>query len=115
MPPALLSRLTQIDYDREMAFVLFDAKNDIAGVGRLVADPDGVRAEFAVLVRTDLKGHGVGSALMDKLRSYARSRGIAEIFGDILLENGPMLALCRSMGFDISPPSHGVVRATLIL
>jgi acetyltransferase len=115
LPPALLARLTQIDYDREMAFVLFDARNEVAGVGRFAADPDGARAEFAVLARSDLKGHGIGHLFMDRPIAYARSRGIGQLFGDTLVENEPMLALCRELGFNISTPSHGVVRVTLDL
>jgi acetyltransferase len=115
LPPVLLARLTQIDYDREMAFVLFDAQNEVAGVGRLSADPDGARAEFAVLARSDLKGHGIGHLFMDRLIAYARARGIHELFGDTLVENEPMLTLCRELGFKISAPSRGIVRATLVL
>jgi len=115
LPPALLARLTQIDYDREMAFVLFDAQSEVAGVGRLAADPDGARAEFAVLARSDLKGHGIGHLFMNHLIAYARARGIRELFGDTLVENEPMLALCRELGFKISVPSHGIVHATLVL
>ena len=113
LPAKLRARLTQIDYDREMAFVLFDAQAEIAGVGRLSTDPDGTRAEFAVLVRSDLKGLGIGRLLMNRLVSYARVRGIGEIFGDVLAENEAMLALCRELGCQISPPNSGIVRATL--
>jgi len=115
LPPVLLARLTQIDYDREMAFVLFDVQNEVAGVGRLSADPDGARAEFAVLSRSDLKGHGIGHLFMNRLIAYARARNIGQLFGDVLVENEPMLALCRELGFKISTPSHGVIRATLVL
>jgi acetyltransferase len=114
-PTTLRARLTQIDYDREMAFVLFDARNDVAGVGRLAADPDGTRAEFAVLVRSDLKGRGIGRLLMDRLIAYAKERGIGEIFGDVLAENEAMLALCRDLGCHLSPPSQDIVHATLRL
>jgi len=115
LPPSLLARLTQIDYDREMAFVLLDKDNAVAGVARLAADPDGQRAEFAVISRSDLKGHGIGHLLMDRLVAYARSRGIAELFGDILAENTAMLALCHDLGCSITPPSRGIVRATMNL
>lgn len=113
--PALLARLTQIDYDREMAFVLFDPQNKVAAVARLSADPDRRRAEFALLTRSDLKRRGIGRLLMDRLIAYARTREIAELFGDVLAENAAMLALCRSLGFTISAPSRGVVRAVLEL
>jgi acetyltransferase len=115
LPPSLLARLTQIDYDREMALVLFETGGAMAGVARLAADPDGRRGEFAVIARSDLKGHGIGRLLMDRLIDYARSRALAELFGDILAENEPMLALCRDLGCAVTTPSRGVVRATLKL
>jgi acetyltransferase len=115
LPRALLARLTQIDYDRAMAFVLFDAKNTVAGITRLAADPDGRRAEFAVIVRSDLKGRGVGRYLMDRLIAYAKARGIEELFGDVLAENSAMLALCRDLGFSLVPSSAGVLRATMAI
>ncbi|HWA31796.1 MAG TPA: GNAT family N-acetyltransferase [Rhizomicrobium sp.] len=115
LPASLLARLTQIDYDREMALVLFDASGAAAAVGRLAADPNGLRAEFALVVRTDLKGRGIGSVLLQKLIAYARQRGIAEIWGNVLMDNTTMLALCRDLRFDISAPVEGVVRAALSL
>lgn len=115
IPPGLLARLTQIDYDREIALVLFDAAGAMAAVGRLAADPDGSRAEFALLVRTDLKGHGIGSALLRKLIVYARQRGIAEIWGDVLTENDMMLAICREFGFTLVPIAQDVLQARLSL
>ncbi len=117
LPPTMLARLTQIDYDREMALVLFEAAGDIAGVVRLAADPDNARAEFAVLVRSDLKGHGVGKLLMTRLADYARARGIGELWGDILPENRTMLALCSELGLAMAPSPHdpAMTRATLKL
>ena len=117
LPPTMLARLTQIDYDREMALVLFDSANEIAGVVRLAADPDNARAEFAVLVRSDLKSHGVGKLLMTRLADYARSRGIGALWGDILPENRTMLALSRELGLDLAPSPNdpAMTRATLKL
>ncbi len=74
LPKTLLARLTQIDYDREMAFVLFD-KDELIGVTRLSADPDNVRAEYALTVRTDRQGHGLGRFLTQQAdRLCARTR-----------------------------------------
>ncbi|MBS0278260.1 MAG: GNAT family N-acetyltransferase, partial [Proteobacteria bacterium] len=115
LPSSLLARLTQIDYDREMAFVLFDSTETVAAVGRLAADPDGERAEFALAVRTDLKGRGIGHALLEKLVAYARQRGIREVWGNVLPENTTMLALCRELGFEISGTGQGLMLATLKL
>ncbi len=106
------ARLTQIDYDREMAIVAFGRKglgdnktvdgadDEIAyGVSRISCDPDGERAEYAVLVRSDMKGRGLGFKLMDEILAYARSRNIKEVFGQVLRENSTMLAMCRELGF----------------
>lgn len=92
------ARMTQIDYAREMAFTAV-AGNEILGVARLIADPDYRRAEFAVIVRSDLKGKGLGSALMQHLVRYARAEGLSELYGDVLAANATMLRLCRDLGF----------------
>lgn len=118
LPQRQLARLTQIDYDREMAFVL-EVRNgpeagEILGVARLAADPDNQRAEFAVTVRSDLKGRGIGTHLMERLLAYAKERGIGEVFGDILAENAAMIALCRDLGFTLKPLAETaeILRAT---
>jgi len=115
LTPSLLARLTQIDYDREMAFLLFDSGNAVGGVARLCADPDGRRAEFAVIVRGDLKGRGIGRLLMDRLVAYAKARNMEELFGDVMTENTAMLALCRNLGCALGSPSFGIVHALLKL
>lgn len=103
LPGALVARLTQIDYGREMAFVLFDREEPevsaILGVGRLSIDPDGRRAEYAVLVRSDCHGTGLGYALMQHVIAYARSMHVAELFGIVMKENAPMLSMCEELGF----------------
>lgn len=101
LPRQLAARLTQIDYDREMAFVVFtdDTRKEAAAVGRLSEDPDRERAEFAILVRSDLHGHGLGYSLMQKLIDYGRQRGVGEIFGHVLRENRNMLNMCDDLGF----------------
>ena len=114
LPSALLARLTQIDYDRQMALVLFD-REGIAGISRIAADPDNAKAEFAVTVRSDLKGHGLGLLLMREIVDYARKRGIRELFGDVMEENTLMLALCRELGCAMTQSPQGTVRATLLL
>jgi acetyltransferase len=114
----MAAQLTQIDYDREMAFVLADAgaasRAEIRGVARLSADPDGERAEFAIVVEDAMTGRGIGRLLMRHLIEYAASRGIRELFGDVLAENANMLLLCRHLGFKTAaPPRDGVVRVSL--
>ncbi|QOL49218.1 bifunctional acetate--CoA ligase family protein/GNAT family N-acetyltransferase [Massilia litorea] len=120
LQPSQLARFTQIDYDREMAFIATrtgpDGLPETLGVGRVVADPDNVSAEFAVTVRSDLKGHGLGRILMQKLIDYCRVRGTREIVGEVLPQNSRMIALVRKLGFTVSPSGEeGVRKLTLTL
>lgn len=117
LPRPMLARLTQIDYDREMALVLEPKPGEIAGVVRIACDPDNVSAEFAVIVRSDLKGRGLGRLLMDRIVAHARARGVGEMVGDILRENTGMIALARDLGFDLAddPDSPEIIRARLPL
>jgi acetyltransferase len=85
------------------------------GIARLSADPDNLSAEFAVIVRSDLKGRGIGSMLMRLLIDYARKRGIGALFGEVLAENRAMLALARELGFTVEPDEAGIVRVELSL
>lgn len=98
-----LARLTQIDYEREMAFVVVDEAGQTLGVSRLVRDPDNVEAEFAVMVRSDLKRQGLGRLLMQALLDYGAARGTQRIVGHVLRENRGMLALLKSLGFEAHP------------
>jgi acetyltransferase len=99
---ALLTRLSHLDYSREMALV---AQHDgmTLGVARYSADPDRLRAEFAVAVRSDWHGRGVGYLMMARLIEVAQQSGIGELVGLVLHENQPMLAMCRKLGFSIAP------------
>lgn len=117
-PDEMLLRLTQLDYERDIAFIALEADSrDLAGIGRLSADPDREWAEFALLVRTDLQGRGLGWTLLKQLIDYARADGIDRIEGIILNENRKMLAMCRDFGFTIRPhPTEtGASLATLQL
>jgi acetyltransferase len=103
-PHDFLARLTQIDYAREMAFVAIDAAGgDLLGVARLAADPDYTRAEYAILVRSDLQGKGLGWSLMEHLLAYARAEGLGKVEGLVLAENTDMLAMVRGLGFSVAP------------
>jgi len=99
----LAARLTQIDYDREMALVVTEpgpaGTRPIYGVVRIATDPDKERAEFAIVVRDDVAGRGLGTLLMSKITAYAASCGIREIFGYVLSENENMLSICQRLGF----------------
>lgn len=115
------ARLTQIDYDREMALLLTErggtGPTTIYGVVRIAADPDNERAEFAIIVTKAMTGMGLGTMLMRKIIGYSRERGIGEIFGEVLRENEPMLKLCTALGFTKSfvVDEHSIVRVTLRL
>jgi acetyltransferase len=103
LSPSQLARFTQIDYDREMAFIATrtgaDGTPETLGVARAVADPDNVKAEFAVTVRSDLKGQGLGTLLMRTLIDYCRKRGTQELVGEALTENTGILKLAERLGF----------------
>ncbi|ANB75064.1 GCN5 family acetyltransferase [Paraburkholderia phytofirmans OLGA172] len=109
-----LARMTQIDYDREMALIATVTSEDgftrTLGVVRAVADPDNETAEFAAAVRSDQKGRRLGQLLMDRIIKYVRARGTHWLVGEALRENAPMIALARSCGFTITPTEDpGVV------
>jgi acetyltransferase len=113
-----LARFTQIDYAREMAFIaIAEATGALLGVVRLVADPDYTRGEYAILVRSDLKGQGLGWRLMQHLIEYARAEGLHELYGSVLAENRTMLDMCRDLGFSVKaePDDLSVRRAVLRL
>ena len=111
------ARLSQIDYDREMAFVALGHEQRMLGVARLVGDPENEVAEFAILVRSDIKRRGLGRALMAALIDHARARGLHLLVGSVLRENRAMLALSARLGFVPDEPSAGddTVRVTLDL
>lgn len=98
----LAARLTQIDYAREMALVLFrvlPATPEMIGVVRIACDPSNTEGEYAILIRRDYAGQGLGRLLMGKIVDYARDHGFKQIFGYVLAENIPMLTVCRRLGF----------------
>ena len=97
-----VARLTQIDYAREIAFIAIAADGEMLGVSRFAADPDYETAEYAVMVRSDLKGKGLGNLLMGQLIEYARTNGLKRIVGSVLAENTGMLSMCRQLGFRVS-------------
>lgn len=113
------ARLTQIDYDRDMALVLAgenaSGKPELYGSVRVMADPDNEDAEFAILLRGDMTGLGLGPMLMRRIIDYARSRGIRRLHGDVLDDNRPMLRVCKALGFKHKrdPDDPGVVRVGL--
>lgn len=117
----LAARLTQLDFDREMALALTEpgppGSTAIHGVVRLHADANNEHGEFAVIVHHDFSGQGLGRTLMERIIAYARSRGMKTVFGDVLAENAAMRGLSRKLGFEEtrSEGDAGVVRVTLHL
>ena len=102
LPRSELARLVQIDYAREMALVALvvrpDGTTDIIGVVRAVADPDNVEAEFAIIVRSDMKGQGLGHLLLGKMIGYLKASGTQRMVGEVLRENQAMRELARANG-----------------
>jgi acetyltransferase len=115
-PDELALRLSQLDYDREMAFVALTPEGALAGVSRLSCEPDHRSAEYALIVRSDQQGRGLGSALMRLLIDYARADGLERLEGMVLAENREMLGLIRRLGFAVTAdPEPGVVMSRLEL
>jgi len=115
-----LARMTQIDYDREMAFIAVErdaasGEESTLGVVRAIADPDNVAAEFAVIVRSDLKRRGLGAILMRKVIDYCRSRGTQRLVGQVLPDNASMLRLARELGFQFDAADQDGVALSLPL
>jgi acetyltransferase len=100
-----LARMTQIDYDREMALIATvqneDGSPHTLGVVRAMADPDNETAEFAVAIRSDQKGKGLGRLLMQRIVAYAKARGTHWLVGEALRENAGMIGLARACGFTV--------------
>ncbi|HET7764232.1 MAG TPA: bifunctional acetate--CoA ligase family protein/GNAT family N-acetyltransferase [Burkholderiales bacterium] len=118
LTPSMLTRFTQIDYDREMAFVCVrseQGREEEIAVGRYVTNPDGRTCEFAVVVADAWQQKGLGRRLLETLISVARSRGLEVMVGHILAANEPMLSLCTKLGFRISDhPEDSTVRRAIL-
>jgi acetyltransferase len=99
----LAARLSHIDHERDGALLAFaEGAEEVLGVARFSADSDSRAAEFAIAVRSDWKGHGLGHLLMARLVQLARQRGIDELVGQVLPENRAILQLCREFGFTVA-------------
>jgi acetyltransferase len=105
LPPDMLARFTQLDYDRDMALVAFDKthpEEKMLGVARFVGHPGKENGEIAVAVGDPWQGKGVGVVLMKRLMMIAKEQGMASLGGPVLEENTHMLALARKLGFGVS-------------
>jgi len=93
-------KLSHLDYRHEMAFIALDEDiGRMLGLVRLKDELDEQTAEFAILVRSRLKGHGVGWLLMQRVIDYAKEKGLRRVYGDVLAENAAMLQMCAELGF----------------
>ena len=121
LPHNLAARLTQLDYDREMALVLTGpgvaGKAEIWGVVSLNADPDREKAEYAIAIDRGLAGRGLGLRLLRQIIAYARQRGIQEVVGEVMRDNEPMLRLNQALGFTLSsdPDDPDLIHVSLPL
>ena len=122
LPHEMAARLTQLDYEREMAFVVTEpnslpGKGKIWGAVRCNADPNMEKAEYAILVDRAMTGMGMGPMLMRYIIEYAKKLGIKELYGEVLRENESMLRLNRALNFQVhsSPDDPGVFHVTLPL
>jgi acetyltransferase len=98
---AIAARLSQLDYDRELA-LLAERDGRALGAAHFFADPDNRGAEYAIAVSSDWQGRGIGYLLMTRLIEIARDRGIGKLVGEVLRENAPMLQMCRELGFRVA-------------
>ena len=93
-------KLSHLDYAHEMAFVALDeATGQMLGLVRLKDELDEQTAEFAIMVRSQLKAHGLGWLLMHRVIDYAKKKGLRRVYGDVLAENATMLQMCAELGF----------------
>jgi acetyltransferase len=116
--PQFIAKLTELDYARAMAFVAIDeASSETLAVVRLHADPIHETGEYAILLRSDLKGRGLGWSLMQLIIEYAKSEGLKRVSGQILHENTVMLKMCRELGFEVKTNAEdpGLCDVTLTL
>lgn len=119
LPRSELARLVQIDYAREMAFLALAQNPDGAwetlGVARAATDPDNVEAEFAIVVRSDHKGQGLGHLLLGKLIRYLRGHATQRVVGEVLRENQAMRQLAQHHGFQADPAGSDSQTVHLVL
>jgi acetyltransferase len=108
-----IHKLSHLDYRHEMAFIALDEDTgQMLGLVRLKDELDEKTAEFAILVRSRLKGHGLGWLLMQRVIDYAKEKGLRRVYGDVLVENTTMLQMCAELGFyaeDMGPDIRRVV------
>ena len=116
--PDLIDKLIHYDPAKAMAFIaISEASGKMLGVVRLHDDADGRTAEFAIILRSRLKGHGLGWLMMKHMIANAKDKGLATVRGQVLAENVTMLQMCEELGFHVAddPTERGVKMVTLPL
>ena len=116
--PEMIDKLVHYDPAQAMAFIaIAEQTGEMLGVVRLHDDTGGDKAEFAILVRSRLKGHGLGWLLMKHMIACAKDKGLKIVHGQVLAENATMLLMCSELGFHTAddPDEHGVKVVTLPL
>lgn len=112
LTPAMLARMTLIDYDREMSLVAVQRvetagaegpteSEQIIGISQYITNPDSASCEFSLAVSDAFSGKGLGSRLMLSIMEEARDKGLQEIEGLVLRNNATMLSLMRKLGFEV--------------
>ena len=113
---AEIDKLSHLDYRHEMAFVALDEDTgQMLGLVRLRDELDEKTAEFAILVGSRLKGHGLGWLLMRRVIDYAKEKGLRRVYGDVLVENATMLQMCAELGFHTQDIGSNIRRVVLDL
>jgi acetyltransferase len=113
---AEIDKLSHLDYSHEMAFIALDEDTgQMLGLVRLKDELDEKTAEFAILVRSRLKGHGLGWQLMRRVLDYAKEKGLRRVYGDVLVENATMLQMCAELGFHTQHMGSDMKRVVLDL
>jgi len=113
---AEIDKLANIDYRSEMVFIALDEDTGhMLGLVRLINELDEKTAQFAILVRSRLKGHGLGWLLMQRVIDFAKERGLQRVYGDVLVENTTMLQMCAELGFHAQDIGSGIRRVVLDL
>jgi RimJ/RimL family protein N-acetyltransferase len=111
-----IDKLTHLDYRHEMAFIALDEDTgQMLGLVRLKDELDEQTAEFAILVRSRLKSHGLGWLLMRRTIDYAKEKGLRRVYGDVLVENTTMLQMCAELGFHTVDMGSEMTRVVLDL
>jgi acetyltransferase len=109
-------KLKHLDYRHEMAFVALDeTTGEMLGLVRLKDELDEQTAEYAILVRSRLKGHGLGWLLMQRVIQYAKDKQLRRVYGDVLAENAMMLLMSAELGFHVQDIGSGMKRVILDL